>query len=51
MEIIITVMVIFLLLVCGISGGITLYSHLVLLSNNVDNAFANIDVLLKQKGG
>ncbi|MBD2795755.1 LemA family protein [Xenorhabdus sp. 18] len=49
MEIMITVAVIFFLLICGISGGITLYNRLVQLRNNVDNAFANIDVILKQR--
>ncbi|PHM39669.1 hypothetical protein Xmau_02678 [Xenorhabdus mauleonii] len=49
MEILITAAVIFILLVCGISWGITLYNRLVMLRNNVDNAFANIDVILKQR--
>ncbi|PHM57760.1 LemA family protein [Xenorhabdus hominickii] len=44
-----TVMVIFFLLIYGISGGITLYNRLVMLRNNVEKAFANIDVLIKQR--
>ncbi|PHM38471.1 LemA family protein [Xenorhabdus innexi] len=49
MEIVIVVMVIFFLII-GITGlGTSLYNRLILLRNNVDNAFANIDVILKQR--
>ncbi|WP_340617742.1 LemA family protein [Xenorhabdus entomophaga] len=49
MEIMIAVIVIFFLIISGITGGISLYNRLILLRNNVDNAFANIDVILKQR--
>ncbi len=49
MEIVIIAIVIFLLITGLISAGISLYNRLVLLRNNVDNAFANIDVILKQR--
>ncbi|PHM50453.1 LemA family protein [Xenorhabdus miraniensis] len=49
MEIMITVIVIFFLIISGIIGGVSLYNRLILLRNNVDNAFANIDVILKQR--
>lgn len=38
-----------LLLVVLISSGIRIYNRLVMLNLNVDKAFANIDVLLKQR--
>ncbi|MDC9605832.1 LemA family protein [Xenorhabdus griffiniae] len=49
MEIMITIIIFFFFLISGIIGGIRLYNRLVLLRNNVDNAFANIDVILKQQ--
>ncbi|BET95086.1 LemA family protein [Xenorhabdus sp. TCT-1] len=45
----IVVIVVFFLIIGGIGWGFSLYNRLILLRNNVDNAFANIDVILKQR--
>ena len=41
--------VIALIFVFLVSSGIRIYNRLILLNQNVDKAFANIDVLLKQR--
>ncbi|CAZ94488.1 LemA family protein [Zobellia galactanivorans] len=49
MNSIILIIVLALILVYIVSSGIKIYNRLVILNQNVDKNFANIDVLLKQR--
>lgn len=49
MENILALLIIVVLIVALVSAAIAIYNRLVFLNNNVDKAFANIDVLLKQR--
>lgn len=49
MENLLALLIVIVLVVALVSAGIAIYNRLVFLNNNVDKAFANIDVLLKQR--
>lgn len=49
MENLLALLIVVVLVVALVSGGIAIYNRLVFLNNNTDKAFANIDVLLKQR--
>lgn len=49
MENLLALLIVIVLVVALVSAGIAIYNRLVFLNNNADKAFANIDVLLKQR--
>ena len=49
MENLLALLIVVVLVVALVGGAIAIYNRLVFLNNNADKAFANIDVLLKQR--